>query len=194
MRETSKSHEWRIKNGHFEKYLHGSILDIGCGDDPLRPPNGTVRGWDKSDGDAMNLAGVPDNHFDAVFSSHCLEHLVDVPTALKNWVRVLKPGGYLYVVVPDYCLYEKLTWPSMFNPEHKQTFSLGIPRYKVGRDNHWGYRDTFHPLLEQLGIQLIELDDQDDGFDWNKGKFDQTDQRLGFSALCQIYFVGRKSA
>lgn len=41
--------------------------------------------------------------FDAVFCSHCVEHLypTDVRTALTEFHRVTKPGGYTMVIVPD---------------------------------------------------------------------------------------------
>ena len=41
--------------------------------------------------------------FDAVYSSHSLEHLApyEVPDALANFYRVLKPGGYTLIIVPD---------------------------------------------------------------------------------------------
>src|SRR5947209_9131534 len=107
MHETSKSAAARLRLGHFEKYLRGSGIDIGCGDDPLAVPEGHVRWWDKVEGDAQHLLGVEAGRFDFVYSSHCLEHLRDVGEALSNWLRVLRPGGYLYVVVPDYLLYEK---------------------------------------------------------------------------------------
>ena len=70
------------------------------------------------------MGGTEDNSFDFVYSSHCLEDMEDVETALKNWVRILKPGGFLYVVVPDFGLYEKYCFPSRFNASHKSTFSI----------------------------------------------------------------------
>lgn len=41
--------------------------------------------------------------FDAVFCSHCLEHLPahEVEVALREFLRVLRPGGMAYVVVPN---------------------------------------------------------------------------------------------
>ena len=41
--------------------------------------------------------------FDAVYCSHSLEHLYphEVPTALSEFFRVLKPGGRAVVLVPD---------------------------------------------------------------------------------------------
>jgi SAM-dependent methyltransferase len=45
----------------------------------------------------------PDNHFEWVFASHILEHIpwYETEIALKEWVRVLKPGGTLEVRVPN---------------------------------------------------------------------------------------------
>lgn len=38
---------------------------------------------------------------DYLCSSHLLEHLPNPVAAILEWHRVLKPGGYLYLVVPD---------------------------------------------------------------------------------------------
>jgi ubiquinone/menaquinone biosynthesis C-methylase UbiE len=44
---------------------------------------------------------LPDNTLDYLVSSHVLEHLPDPIAALHEWHRVLRPGGLLYLVVPD---------------------------------------------------------------------------------------------
>jgi SAM-dependent methyltransferase len=44
----------------------------------------------------------PPAHFDAVFSSNVLEHVDDPPRVLAEIVRVLKPGGFAQIVVPNY--------------------------------------------------------------------------------------------
>ncbi len=50
-----------------------------------------------------DMAVVPDGSMDAVWSSHTLEHLYahDVQTALREYLRVLRPGGVAAVIVPD---------------------------------------------------------------------------------------------
>jgi len=55
-------------------------------------------------GDAADLSRFPDNTFAEVYASHVLEHFdyKDVVLAvLKEWYRVISPGGWLYVSVPD---------------------------------------------------------------------------------------------
>ena len=54
-------------------------------------------------GDAADLSRFEDATFEAVYSSHTLEHWSyrDVPAVLQEWHRVLQPGGMLYVSVPD---------------------------------------------------------------------------------------------
>jgi SAM-dependent methyltransferase len=50
-------------------------------------------------GDAHNLQ-FPDNSFDAVVMQAVIEHLVNPNVAISEALRVLKPGGYLYIEVP----------------------------------------------------------------------------------------------
>ncbi len=52
-----------------------------------------------------DLSIVPDNSFDVVLSSHCIEHQPDLIAHLKHVGRILRPGGRYFIVVPDkrYC-------------------------------------------------------------------------------------------
>ena len=54
-------------------------------------------------GDIRNMAEVSSAALDAVYSSHNLEHLYahEVPLALGEFFRVLKPGGHALVTCPD---------------------------------------------------------------------------------------------
>ena len=186
MNETSKCKTKRVLNGDFERYLFGSGIDIGCGGDCLTVPNGSVRPWDKKDGDAQTMAGLADSSFDFVYSSHCLEHLIDVEHALRAWVRILKPRGRVYIVVPDYLYYEKMTWPSRFNGDHKHSFSETVGRSQVGRENHWNIAVDLAPVLRRSDIAVREARLETDGYDFNRGMEDQT-MKL---ALSQIVIVG----
>ncbi len=49
------------------------------------------------------MSPVADNAIDAVWSSHNLEHLQrhEVPLALREFIRVLKPHGLLLLTLPD---------------------------------------------------------------------------------------------
>ncbi len=44
---------------------------------------------------------IKDNSFDLVYSCHSLEHMQDTRKTLREWIRVLKPGGLLVIIVPD---------------------------------------------------------------------------------------------
>uniref|UniRef100_A0A915EMU7 Methyltransferase type 11 domain-containing protein n=1 Tax=Ditylenchus dipsaci TaxID=166011 RepID=A0A915EMU7_9BILA len=37
---------------------------------------------------------------DYVLSSHVIEHFYDPIKTIKEWLRVVKPGGYVFIVVP----------------------------------------------------------------------------------------------
>lgn len=51
--------------------------------------------------EAVELWGIADESYDFILSSHSLEHTANPLKALKEWLRVLKPGGYLVLVLPD---------------------------------------------------------------------------------------------
>lgn len=120
--ETSKAHERRVREGFFDRFCNGKGLDIGHGGDKLLP---SCDGWDLDRGDAHRLTGIGDGSYDFVYSSHVLEHLEDPTMALREWWRVLRPGGFMILYVPERDLYEKRQrLPSRFNPDHKHFFLL----------------------------------------------------------------------
>lgn len=47
------------------------------------------------------LATFSDESLDFVINSHMIEHTEDPISTLNNWFRVLRPGGILYLIVPD---------------------------------------------------------------------------------------------
>ena|SRR3990167_9688126 len=54
----------------------------------------------------MNVVklGFPDNSVDYIYACHLLEHFRrdETQTILKEWYRVLKPGGVIRIAVPDF--------------------------------------------------------------------------------------------
>lgn len=122
MREASKTNLIRDKS-FAETYLQGKVLDIGAGGDLICP---WAQSFDVEDGDANHLDRYfQAQTFDVVHSSHSLEHMNDPVAAIKRWWSLVKPNGYLIVVVPEENLYEQGLWPSVFSNEHRSTFRLG---------------------------------------------------------------------
>lgn len=80
-------------------------LNLGCGAVRLE---GYVN-LDIKDGTDVRKLPYKDGTVDEVYASHLLEHFDydnEVPDVLKEWVRVLRPGGILRLSVPDvdkYC-------------------------------------------------------------------------------------------
>lgn len=119
--ETAKAHSRRLRENWYSKFAPPELsgIDIGCGIDPI---NDTFYKWDSiyGDGDVTFMDGVPDESFHTVYCSHVLEHLQDPVEAVKNWWRILKPGGHLIICVPHRDLYEqKKELPSNWNSDHK---------------------------------------------------------------------------
>jgi SAM-dependent methyltransferase len=157
MHEASKTQA--IRPADFtDRYLAGRVIDIGAGDDPVCP---WAESFDVADGDANHVTRYRKAlSYDAVHSSHCLEHMHDPEAALREWWNLLKPGGKLIVVVPDELLYEQQHWPSLFNGDHKWTFRLGS-------ESTWSPRSIdvtalFHKLP---ACSILSIDLQNDNYD-----------------------------
>ena len=94
-----------------------NFLHVGCG--PKRK-NQTTRGFNTPEwaeirldidasvqpdviGTMIDLSAVESDSVDAIYSSHNIEHLYphEVPLALAEFLRVLKPDGFFVVTCPD---------------------------------------------------------------------------------------------
>jgi SAM-dependent methyltransferase len=51
--------------------------------------------------DAVNLERIESGKYDFVLSSNNLEHIANPLKALAEWLRIIKPYGLLFLVVPD---------------------------------------------------------------------------------------------
>tara|TARA_B110000967_G_scaffold23533_1_gene21686 strand:- start:2220 stop:2927 length:708 start_codon:yes stop_codon:yes gene_type:complete len=121
MDEAKKTNAIRGKE-FIKKYFSGKIIDIGAGEDLVCDQ---AERFDLEDGDANHITKYRKLHtYDTVHSSHCLEHMYEPEKALLEWWKIIKPGGYLVLVVPDEDLYEQGFWPSRFNSDHKATFTI----------------------------------------------------------------------
>ena len=123
MNESSKSKHWFSEAQRAA--LQGRVLHIGAGPDPVMP-DAVV--FDLAQGDANRITTFEAGSFDCVYSSHCLEHMHEPGATLANWWSLVKPGGALFLIVPDEDLYEQGVFPSRFNDDHKSTFTLGKKR------------------------------------------------------------------
>lgn len=192
MKECSKSIQRRLADSNFlRKYFAGDGLDIGGKPDPLSlyrelfPLMNSVRTWDWEDGDAQFLKGIPDGSFGFVHSSHCLEHLVDPAEGLRNWLRVVREGGYLVITVPDEDLYEQGIFPSTFNRDHKWTFT-------IFKSESWSDRSiNLLDMVRELGseAEVVRIEQLSANYRFGLPRFDQT---LTPVAECGIELVIRK--
>lgn len=173
--ETPKSHRRRLAEGFYDRYLSGeAVLDIGYrgGSSDAEPVTAHAIGveLDYPGYDGVHLP-FPDCSQDAVFASHCLEHIVDWQSVLADWFRVLKIGGYLVIAVPHQFLYErKADLPSRFNGDHKRFYTPGsllaeieaaLPvaawRLRSLRDVDDGFSYDTPPEVHAIGCYEIEL-------------------------------------
>jgi SAM-dependent methyltransferase len=174
--EVRKTYKLRVQNGFYPKYLGGGIvLDIGNkGSDNAEGrtvvPHAIGVDLDYPGYDGITLP-FGDETVDAIFSSHCLEHIWFVQRAIRDQFRILKTGGFLIVIVPHQQLYEKRRFlPSIFNPDHKRTFTpssllslfeevMRPNSFRVRHlaDNDLWFNYSLGPEAHSVGCYEIEL-------------------------------------
>ncbi|MFM2486759.1 methyltransferase domain-containing protein [Celerinatantimonas yamalensis] len=169
--EPGKNHSRRVNSGIIERYLAGNtVLDIGGGQGPAVTPWATIMDLATPDYDGEHLP-YADGVVDAVFSSHCLEHVTDPIATLQEWYRVLKLGGFMVISVPHHHLYErKAVLPSHWNHDHKRFYTpaslladieqaLTINSYRIRelRDVDDGYDYAITPDQHAKGCYEIEV-------------------------------------
>lgn len=81
----------------FAKLGYASTgIDLNAG--AFEPP--AVEGLQLQEGSAMDIQ-FPDASFDVVGTYQCIEHVPEPETALREMIRVCKPGGMIYIVGPN---------------------------------------------------------------------------------------------
>lgn len=161
--ESTKTKSVRSPEFH-QQYLQGRVIDIGGGNDPVIE---TAEVFDLSDGDAQHILQYREpESYNTVHSSHCLEHMRDVPSALVQWWGLVQNGGYMVIIVPHEDLYEQGVWPSAFNSDHKATF-------RINQKESWSNVSyDISDLASSLpDAHIIESEIHDLHYDYNlKGK------------------------
>ena len=115
---------YRIRRFLANEYLRGDGIEIGALNHPLQvPTTARVRYVDRKDtaslraeypelfaqrlvevdlvDDAEKLHHIADQSLDFLIANHFLEHAPNPIAVLRRFIDVVKPGGALYVAIPD---------------------------------------------------------------------------------------------
>jgi SAM-dependent methyltransferase len=173
--EAARTFSDKLSNGFFSTYMAGEVtIDVGyrgAFEDAVPIlPHAIGLDLDYPEYDGKRLPFL-DESIDTVYSSHMLEHVADFRVTIRDWHRVLRPGGFIVCAVPHQFLYEKRrSLPSSWNADHKRFYtpasllrefeaSLQPNTYRVRhlRDNDEGYTYGIGPDAHSGGGYEIEL-------------------------------------
>lgn len=156
----SYTSETSLCRQRLSEYCRGNGLDLGYGGDAISPSAITVdleRPYTQVGemplhlkGDALDLHWFKDNSLDYVYSSHLLEDFENTETVLREWIRVLKPGGNLVIYCPDEQRYRK----------HCQ--ETGQPYNQAHKIENFSYNYLWEVLRNIGGMEIIYSNDPAD--------------------------------
>lgn len=91
----------------------------------------------------------PDQSFDVVYSSNVLEHVADPEAVIRESVRVLKPGGYLHMTVPNYGSFWEGHYVLFWMPYMPKWLARGYVRF-------WGRDPSFIDSLQFITVPWLQ--------------------------------------
>jgi len=112
----------------------------------------------------------PDGSFDRVLAIHVLEHLPNLPKALNEIQRILRPGGSFSVLIPceggfAYSIARNISARRIFEKRYKQSYDWFVAREHINRPDEiitelrsrfLIIHRTYFPLLVPIvGLNLI---------------------------------------
>ena len=114
-------------------------------------------------GDANLPLPFPVATFDAIVCIDAINHLADQPAVLRDWIRLLRPGGHLLYSDPI------IVSGPLSNEEIRQRSSIGFYLFVP-----LGYNER---LLEQVGFRLEHVQDATENASRVSGKWLESRQR-----------------
>lgn len=120
-------------------------------------------------GDVFDLSRFADGSVSEIYASHILEHAPHPKTldVLKEWARVLEPGGKLYVAVPDFARTVELYQFRGLN-EWVVNFLMGDQIYKTAYHYNLFDEPRLEGMLKAAGfsdsfrVEQFPIGDEDD--------------------------------
>ena len=184
--ESARANVRRARDPFFRRIFQGVGIDIGAGPDNVASGNlfpGIVscEAFDREHGDAAHvLQHRPAASYDFVYSSHCLEDLESPVEAIREWYALVKPDGYLVLLLPDEDLYEQGFFPSHFNSNHFWTFTIA-----KRQTESWSPRsiNLISLIVENLPhSRIMRVSVEDSNYDYSLTNVDQTAASPGAEA------------
>lgn len=132
---------WYLEANRLRPWLYGKGADIGCGmrsvlNDSIRVDcDEKVKPQILAFGDQLPFK---DDELDYITSIHSFEHFEDQYKTLKEWLRVLKPGGIVGIVHPD------------IDYTKKQNPAIDAPGLKENPYNRHYHENNFESLKNEI--------------------------------------------
>lgn len=173
---SSRILEWiQNKSSRHDLKLTGSLLDFGCGNGSFLGefhklfPEWRLTGLEMDDSNKSAIESIPNathragaidsllETYDLISMVHVLEHLVDPISFLVQLRKKLRPGGTLFIEVPNL-----MTSPfDIFILDHCTHFTLETLRWTLWKSGFQVTDTSTEVVAKEISLMAVPLDQVD---------------------------------
>lgn len=121
---------------------------------------------------------IKPNYYDLIFSNHVIEHIADNKKVLHNFILSLKPGGYIYIQIPN------ATQNRLFSEKFIDNFRKWEENEHIGQDLTLS---SLASLLEKANYNIL-LAKHISGF-WGELSFELKEIALSYLNNKVLYAI-----
>ena len=145
-------------------------LNLGCGSDIKEGfINVDMRKDIKADvvvDLSVDILPFEDNEIDEILAKDILEHFSwrDTDRIFADWIRVLKIGGKIELMVPNFKAHYELFMKGKTDPRYKGAWGYFVANVFGGQDYEGNFHktmfnaDEIESLFERSGLDMIKMD------------------------------------
>lgn len=142
---------WNYEVNKLLPWLYGHTLDIGSGERSIKITDVRVDIDEKLEPDVIasgDKLPLDNETFDSLYAIHAIEHFKDTKATLKEWLRVLRGGGIIGMIVPD----------RFYTGTQYKHVAVGDQSQFMIHEHEWKKEEFISEMgkLKDLGFEIVD--------------------------------------
>jgi SAM-dependent methyltransferase len=154
---------WPFKLAGIQYFLTGVDIDSAA----LEIRKNTLSDLDETIEGDLCLVDLGVEQYDVIYCSNVLEHVKNADLAVKNFVKWIKPGGIIIILIPDPHSVEGFITRITPHWFHILYYRILLKDKNAGTPGHAPFPTEYHPIVSRRGMRKF-CNDKSNGVDLAK--------------------------